>query len=68
MSDIISAGYRLPGSRVSVACGGFSYGDVLGAGEGWASPSCFNRRVRDEFEAFFDRSDSFAWVRATAAR
>ncbi|MDI8083816.1 phosphoribosylformylglycinamidine synthase subunit PurQ, partial [Salmonella enterica subsp. enterica serovar Kentucky] len=36
-----------------VACGGFSYGDVLGAGEGWAKSILFNHRVRDEFETFF---------------
>ena len=43
-----------------VACGGFSYGDVLGAGEGWAKSILFNPRARDEFEAFFQRQDSFA--------
>jgi len=43
-----------------VACGGFSYGDVLGAGEGWAKSILFNPRARDEFSAFFQRSDSFA--------
>ena len=42
------------------ACGGFSYGDVLGAGEGWAKSILFNARARDEFEAFFGRSDVFA--------
>ena len=42
------------------ACGGFSYGDVLGAGEGWAKSILFNPRARDEFEAFFQRSDTFA--------
>jgi len=43
-----------------VACGGFSYGDVLGAGEGWAKSILFNARARDEFSAFFARTDSFA--------
>ncbi|MGB2833548.1 MAG: phosphoribosylformylglycinamidine synthase subunit PurQ, partial [Methylotenera sp.] len=43
-----------------VACGGFSYGDVLGAGEGWAKSILFNARARDEFSAFFNRNDSFA--------
>jgi phosphoribosylformylglycinamidine synthase len=43
-----------------VACGGLSYGDVLGAGEGWAKSILFNRRANDEFSAFFNRSDSFA--------
>ncbi|MEL8417887.1 phosphoribosylformylglycinamidine synthase subunit PurQ, partial [Escherichia coli] len=38
-----------------VACGGFSYGDVLGAGEGWAKSILFNDRVRDEFAASFHR-------------
>ena len=42
-----------------VACGGFSYGDVLGAGQGWAKSILFNPRARDEFGQFFDRSDSF---------
>jgi len=42
------------------ACGGFSYGDVLGAGEGWAKSILFNPRARDEFEAFFKRNDTFA--------
>ena len=42
------------------ACGGFSYGDVLGAGEGWAKSILFNARARDQFEAFFGRGDTFA--------
>jgi len=43
-----------------VACGGFSYGDVLGAGEGWAKSILFNPVAREQFERFFARSDSFA--------
>jgi phosphoribosylformylglycinamidine synthase len=43
-----------------VACGGFSYGDVLGAGEGWAKSILFNARARDQFADFFQRSDTFA--------
>jgi len=43
-----------------VACGGFSYGDVLGAGEGWAKSILFNDRVREQFEAFFMREDAFS--------
>ncbi len=43
-----------------VACGGFSYGDVLGAGEGWAKSILFNARARDEFAAFFARPGTFA--------
>ncbi|MBN0780867.1 phosphoribosylformylglycinamidine synthase subunit PurQ, partial [Pseudomonas aeruginosa] len=43
-----------------VACGGFSYGDVLGAGEGWAKSILFNERVRDEFATFFHRPQTLA--------
>jgi phosphoribosylformylglycinamidine synthase len=43
-----------------VACGGFSYGDVLGAGRGWASSILYNPRAKEEFEAFFNRDESFA--------
>jgi phosphoribosylformylglycinamidine synthase len=43
-----------------VACGGFSYGDVLGAGGGWAKSILFNQRARDEFSAFFAREDTFS--------
>jgi phosphoribosylformylglycinamidine synthase len=60
MSDIIAGRVSLAGFKGVVACGGFSYGDVLGAGEGWAKSILFNRRARDGFEAFFNRSDSFA--------
>jgi phosphoribosylformylglycinamidine synthase len=60
MSDIIAGRMSLSGFKGVVACGGFSYGDVLGAGEGWAKSILFNRRARDEFEAFFNRGDSFA--------
>jgi len=42
------------------ACGGFSYGDVLGAGEGWAKGVLFDSAMSDQFQAFFERSDSFA--------
>ena len=60
MSDIISGRQSLQDFRGFAACGGFSYGDVLGAGEGWAKSILFNPRARDEFEAFFNRVDSFA--------
>lgn len=43
------------------ACGGFSYGDVLGAGGGWAKSILFNSRAKDEFTAFFARQDSFGF-------
>jgi phosphoribosylformylglycinamidine synthase len=60
MSDILSGRVRLADFSGFAACGGFSYGDVLGAGEGWAKSILFNSRARDEFEAFFGRGDSFA--------
>ena len=59
MSDIISGRITLADFQGVVACGGFSYGDVLGAGEGWAKSILFNPRARDEFETFFNRNDSF---------
>ncbi|WP_025869407.1 phosphoribosylformylglycinamidine synthase [Methylobacillus glycogenes] len=60
MSDIISGRISLKDFAGVVACGGFSYGDVLGAGEGWAKSILFNPRAREEFTAFFNRADSFA--------
>jgi phosphoribosylformylglycinamidine synthase len=60
MSDIISGRVSLAGYRGVAACGGFSYGDVLGAGEGWAKSILLNARARGEFEAFFGRGDVFA--------
>ncbi|MDP2759396.1 MAG: phosphoribosylformylglycinamidine synthase [Sideroxyarcus sp.] len=60
MSDIISGRVKLQDFKGMAACGGFSYGDVLGAGEGWAKSILFNPRARDEFEAFFQRTDTFA--------
>jgi phosphoribosylformylglycinamidine synthase len=60
MSDIITGRVSLKDFKGFAACGGFSYGDVLGAGEGWAKSVLFNARARDEFESFFKRDDSFA--------
>jgi phosphoribosylformylglycinamidine synthase len=60
MSDILAGRRTLADFRGFVACGGFSYGDVLGAGEGWAKSILFNARARDDFAAFFAREDSFA--------
>ncbi|HYC48176.1 MAG TPA: phosphoribosylformylglycinamidine synthase, partial [Burkholderiales bacterium] len=60
MSDIIEGRTALAGFAGFAACGGFSYGDVLGAGEGWAKSILFNARARDEFEAFFRRGDTFS--------
>jgi len=59
MSDILSKSVSLSGFTGLVACGGFSYGDVLGAGEGWAKSILFNNHARDEFTAFFKREDTF---------
>lgn len=53
MSDILTGRVRLADFQTLAACGGFSYGDVLGAGGGWAKSVRFNDRARDEFEAFF---------------
>ena len=60
MSDIIEGRLSLKDFKGFAACGGFSFGDVLGAGEGWAKSILFNTRARDEFAAFFSRQDSFA--------
>jgi phosphoribosylformylglycinamidine synthase len=60
MSDIIAGRVTLKDFAGFAACGGFSYGDVLGAGEGWGKSILFNSRARDEFSAFFARGDSFA--------
>jgi phosphoribosylformylglycinamidine synthase len=60
MTDIIGGRVSLRDFRGLVACGGFSYGDVLGGGEGWAKSILFNERARAEFAAFFAREDTFA--------
>jgi phosphoribosylformylglycinamidine synthase len=60
MSDLLSGKSKLDNFRGLVACGGFSYGDVLGAGEGWAKTILFNSQLRDQFSTFFSRQDSFA--------
>ena len=60
MSDIITGRVSLADFKGLAACGGFSYGDVLGAGEGWAKSILFNPRAREEFAAFFQRKDTFA--------
>jgi phosphoribosylformylglycinamidine synthase len=59
LSDIVSGRADLTGYRGLVACGGFSYGDVLGAGGGWAKTILFNPRARDQFQGFFERPDNF---------
>jgi phosphoribosylformylglycinamidine synthase len=59
MSDLLGARLDLSSFRGLAACGGFSYGDVLGAGEGWAKSILFDPRVRAVFSAFFARPDTF---------
>jgi phosphoribosylformylglycinamidine synthase len=59
MTDILCGRVRLGRFHGLVACGGFSYGDVLGAGEGWAKSILFNGRAREEFAAFFERDTTF---------
>ena len=60
MSDLLAGKAKLDNFRGLIACGGFSYGDVLGAGEGWAKTILFNQQLRDQFSTFFNRQDSFA--------
>jgi len=60
MSDLLSGRASLETCKGLVACGGFSYGDVLGAGQGWAKSVLFHAELRDMFAAFFERPDSFA--------
>jgi len=59
MSDVLAGRVALREFKGLVACGGFSYGDVLGAGEGWAKSIRFNMAARDAFSEFFHRSDTF---------
>jgi len=59
MSDILAGRIELTGFRGVAACGGFSYGDVLGAGEGWAKSILYSPRARTQFERFFARQDTF---------
>jgi phosphoribosylformylglycinamidine synthase len=60
MSDLVAGRDSLDDYHGMVACGGFSYGDVLGAGGGWAKSILFNARLRDQFAEFFAREDSFS--------
>lgn len=60
MSDVLDGRVRLDDFRGLVACGGFSYGDVLGAGEGWAKTILFNTAAREQFQRFFERGDTFS--------
>jgi phosphoribosylformylglycinamidine synthase len=60
MTDLQSGRAKLADFKGLVACGGFSYGDTLGAGMGWARSITFNTVLAEQFQAFFGRSDSFA--------
>ncbi len=60
MTDLISKRQKLENFNGLVACGGFSYGDVLGAGGGWAKSILFNNYLKDEFETFFNNKNVFA--------
>lgn len=60
MSDLHAGRIKLATMKALVAVGGFSYGDVLGAGEGWAKSILFNSALADEFQTFFERPDSLA--------
>jgi phosphoribosylformylglycinamidine synthase len=60
MTDLIAGRRSLTGFRGLVACGGFSYGDVLGAGGGWARSVLYNPRAREAFAAFLERGDTFS--------
>ncbi len=60
MSDLLEGRRHLADFKGLVACGGFSYGDVLGAGEGWAKSVLFHPATRDAFAAFFERPDTFS--------
>lgn len=60
MSDLLAGRVDLQDFEGLVACGGFSYGDVLGAGGGWAKSVLFNPKLRDQFESFFNRESTFS--------
>ena len=59
MSEILSGNKSLKQFQGLAACGGFSYGDVLGAGRGWANSILLNSKAKDEFSEYFSRTDSF---------
>lgn len=59
MTDVFEGRVKLADFQGMVVCGGFSYGDVLGAGEGWAKSILFNEKAREEFQYYFERKDSF---------
>lgn len=60
MSDLLAGRVDLSDFQGLVACGGFSYGDVMGAGGGWAKSVLFNPKLRDQFQQFFERDETFS--------
>jgi len=60
MTDLLAGRVALRSFHGLAACGGFSYGDVLGAGAGWARSILFHDRLREQFAAFFERPDTFS--------
>lgn len=60
MSDLMAGRVKLGTFQMLAACGGFSYGDVLGAGEGWAKSILFHSKLRDQFAEFFARGDTLS--------
>lgn len=60
MTDLLSGRFTLDSFQALVACGGFSYGDVLGAGSGWAKSILFNEALRHQFEHFFANPNTLA--------
>ena len=60
MSDLMAGRVKLDTFQMLAACGGFSYGDVLGAGEGWAKSILFHSKLRDQFAEFFARGDTLS--------
>ncbi|MBR5941115.1 MAG: phosphoribosylformylglycinamidine synthase, partial [Neisseriaceae bacterium] len=60
MDDLISGRHHLQDFQMLAACGGFSYGDVLGAGAGWAKTILFNNKLRDQFAQFFQRENTLS--------
>src|SRR5690606_18077445 len=60
LNDLLRGQQNLKDFVGLVACRGFSYGDVLGAGEGWAKTILFNEKLRKQFQQFFERTDTFS--------
>ena len=60
MSDLLNGDISLSDFQGLVTCGGFSYGDVMGAGGGWAKSVLFNPNLRDQFQQFFEREETFS--------